>query len=248
MIDALVVLGESLFGRGLEVADAVAQAKSAGVERIIAAPARGRDYSTVAANDRLFADTRLHPTVSRLARIDPNQGENALVELERAVTGLGCVGVFLNPDEEVFRIQDAAPVARLAGELGVPVVVVAGVVNRSEPLQVLELSQTVPGAQIVLTSGGQINISGLGMVDAWAALERSQNMSVLTNGEYRQDFLERIPKELGPERLLFASFAPYYEQPFEVARVRNVPFSDDVRETIEHGNAERLFKLVSRGA
>ena len=37
-----------------------------------------------------------------------------------------------------------------------------------------------------MTTGGQINISGLSVVDAWLALTTTPNLHVLTNGVYRQ--------------------------------------------------------------
>jgi hypothetical protein len=65
-----------------------------------------------------------------------------------------------------------------------------------------------------MTSGGQINISGLAMVDAWQALTSTPNLHVLTNGEYRQDYIERLANELDLARVLFASFAPVLDPPF----------------------------------
>ncbi|MCU1570598.1 MAG: hypothetical protein JWR33_1339 [Naasia sp.] len=241
MIDSLVILGDSLFGSRVSVDDAVADAERLGIDGIVAAPARGRDYVLPAANTRLAEEAAAQPAVRRLVRVDPNQGQAAVAELHRGIDELGCIGVFLNPDEEVFRIQDAEPVVRVAAERGLPVVIAAGVPLRSEPLQILELAQRVPRSQLVLTSGGQINISGLSMVDAWAALEQAPNLAVLSNGEYRQDFLERIVRDLGAERLLFASFAPYYEQAFEVTRIRSARFSVIERDLVMEGNARRLF-------
>jgi predicted TIM-barrel fold metal-dependent hydrolase len=248
MIDTLVVLGDNLFGPSLSVGGVLTEADRLDIDAVIAAPARGGDYALPLANDRLHRDAGGNPRVHRLARVDPNQGDAALHELRRCVTQLGCVGLYLDPDQEVFRVQDAAPVVALAAELGVPVVIVAGVPNRSEPLQVLDLATSVPAAVLLLTSGGQINISGLSMVDAWAALTAAPNISVLSNGEYRQDFLERVARELGPERLLFASFAPSYDQAFEVARIRSAVLDPDQRALVEHGNAARLFRIAEAAA
>ncbi|MBO3084731.1 amidohydrolase family protein [Cellulomonas fengjieae] len=244
MIDSLVVLGENLFGPSLSVSDCLLTSAQLGIEGVVAAPARGRDYVLPAANDRLAADADGMPGVARLARVDPLQGTAALSELRRCLDELHCSGVFLNPDEEVFAVQDAEAVVRVAADAGVPVVVVAGVPHRSEPLQILDLAARVPEARLILTSGGQINIAGLSMVDAWAALTAAPNISVLSNGEYRQDFLERIPRELGAERLLFASFAPYYEQPFEAARIRNIGYSAGDLDAVCHDNARRAFALT----
>jgi predicted TIM-barrel fold metal-dependent hydrolase len=241
MIDALVILGENLFAETLTVNQCLANAERLGVTGVIAAPARGRDYHLGAANDRLAVDSAPHPAIRRLARVDPNQGSDAVDELRRCIRDLGCVGLFLNPEEEVFRIQDAEPLVREAAERGLPTVIAAGVPLRSEPLQILDLADRVPEARLILTSGGQINISGLGMIDAWLALLRNANLFVLSNGEYRQDFLERIARDLGPERLLFASFAPYYEQAFEVARIRNVEYDPAARALIERANALQMF-------
>lgn len=244
MIDSLVILGENLFGPSFSVSQCLEQAGRLGIDRVVAAPARGRDYDLVSANTRLADEAGGHSAVSRLSRVDPNQGTDAREELRRCVDQLGCVGVFLDPGEEVFRVQAAEDLVRDAAERGLSTVIVAGVPLRSEPLQILELAERVPQARLILASGGQVNITGLGMIDAWIALMKNPNIAVLSNGEYRQDYLERIVRELGPERLLFGSFAPYYEQGFEIARIRNVGYSPQERALIEAGNSRREFNLL----
>lgn len=140
-------------------------------------------------------------------------------------------------------MRAARPVMEVADALGVPVVVATGYFSLSEPLQVAELAASFPDVPIVMTSGGQINISGLSMVDAWLALTTTPNLHVLTNGEYRQDFIERLATELDPARVLFASFAPQFSAEFEIARIRSARLSDEARKAIEHDNAVRLFGL-----
>jgi predicted TIM-barrel fold metal-dependent hydrolase len=129
----------------------------------------------------------------------------------------------------------------VAADLGAPVVVATGLFAQSEPLQVAELAATTPSVTVVMTSGGQINISGLSMVDAWQALTSTPNLSVLTNGEYRQDYIERLATDLDPARVLFASFAPVHDARFEVARIRSARLTAEARRLIEHDNARRLF-------
>ena len=50
-----------------------------------------------------------HPTgSSAFARVDPNLGDDAAAELERATGELGLRGLFLHPWEETFRVHDRA--------------------------------------------------------------------------------------------------------------------------------------------
>lgn len=242
-VDSLVILGQSLLGRSLNVDDAIRVGGELGVDALIAAPAKPVEYAFPIGNDRLATATVGKSAIYRLARVDPNQKWEAIAELRRCVNELGCVGLFLNPEEEVFQVQDAIEVVRVAVDLGIPTVIFAGIPARSEPLQILDLARQVPDALIVMTSGGQINISGLSMVDAWLALEAHDNLFVMSDGEYRQDYLERIVNELGAERLLFASAAPRYDQRFEFERIANVTLSADDRRKVEGGNARRLFAI-----
>lgn len=240
MIDALAIVGDGLFGTGLALEDHLARVQALGMHGAVVAPARSSDYRFEPANDRLAAAVPDSAPVRWLARVDPNRPAPAIAELRRCA-GLGAAGMYLDADQDVFRVTEAAPVVAAATELGLPVVMVAGVPLRAEPLQFDALAREVPNARIVLTSGGQVNVSGLGMTDAWLALTRNPNLSVLSNGEYRQDYLERIAAELGPERLLFASMAPVYDTGFELTRIRSARFRDVDRARIEHANAAQLF-------
>jgi predicted TIM-barrel fold metal-dependent hydrolase len=240
-IDALVLAGTSLFAATLPLRDVLSASLANGVDAVVVAPGRPRTYALPPANDRLAAESSGHGNVLRLCRVDPLQGAQALAEARRCIDALGCAGLFLHPGEEAFPLSAATELVRFAASRGAPVVVAAGLYGLSEPLQFLDLARDVPDATIVMTSGGQMNISGLSMTDAWAALTRAPGLHVMSNGEYRQDFLERIAQELGPERLMFGSFSPYNDQGFELARIRSAGFEPAARHLIECGNAQRLF-------
>jgi predicted TIM-barrel fold metal-dependent hydrolase len=241
-IDALMLLGENRFGPTLEVEDALGLCEPLDLAAIVAAPARPLDYHLEPANERLAAAAtdsggRLHA----LGRIDPTDGRRAVAEAERCLNELGAVGLFLHPAEEAFPVRLARPILEAAADHGVPIVVATGFFGLSEPLQIAELAALFPDVPVVMTSGGQINISGLSMVDAWLALTRTSNLHVMTNGEYRQDFIERLGTEFDHRRVLFASFAPHFDPGFERARLRSARLAPEVRQAIEHDNATRLF-------
>ncbi len=244
MIDSLVLLGENRFGRSLAVDDALSVADDAGVDHLIATPARPTGYHLGPANDELAASVTDHgDQVTTLVRVDPLEGQGAVAEAERGIDELGAAGVFVHPAEEWFPISRAAAVAEVATDRGVPLVVATGYFGVSEPLQVAELAMQFPTLPVVMTTGGQINISGLSMIDAWTALTRIDNLHVMTNGEYRQDFIERLGNEFDHRRVLWGSFAPTFDQRFEHRRIRSARLPDDVRQFIEHRNAARLFGI-----
>jgi predicted TIM-barrel fold metal-dependent hydrolase len=151
------------------------------------------------------------------------------------------VGLFLHPGEKSFPVTAARHVFEVAAERRAPVVVATGWFALSEPLQVDQAAADVPDIPVVLTNGGQMNISGLSMADAWLALTSHGNLLVMTNGEYRQDFIERLASELGPERVLHASCAPVFDPVFEQRRIRSATITDEARSVVEGDNAARLF-------
>jgi predicted TIM-barrel fold metal-dependent hydrolase len=242
VIDALMLVGDNRFGATLRPAEALALADEVGIERIVAATARPRDYHLGPANEALAAAARQSGgRLVALGRVDPLDGDRAIEEARRCLVELGCAGLFLHPGEEAYPVRQARRLVDAVRDLGRPVVVATGFFSLSEPLQVAELASAAPELPVVMTTGGQIDISGLSMVDAWLALTGTPNLHVMTNGEYRQDFIERLASELDPARVLFASFAPVFDAAFEVARIRSARLPDDARTLIEHGNARRLF-------
>lgn len=242
IVDALMLVGENRFGPSLLLDDALATADSLGVDHIVAAPTRPMDYHLGPANDRLAeAAAGKGGRVTVLGRVDPTDGPRAVDEATRCLEGLSCAGLFLHPGEEAFPITKASVVMEVARAHRAPVVVATGLFALSEPMQVAQVATAFPDVNIAMTNGGNINISGLSMTDAWLALTSSPNLLVMTNGEYRQDFIERLARELEPGRVLFGSMAPVFDPAFEWKRIRSARMADEVRRGIEGESAKRLF-------
>jgi predicted TIM-barrel fold metal-dependent hydrolase len=245
-VDGLVYLGTSHFGYALEVEAALAGMDAVGTAVAIVAPVhpRGADFRVV--NDAVLeAATTSGGRLVPLARVDPWEGADAVAELRRAVTA-GARGLFLHPAEEHFRINDtdiARPVVTAAAELGVPVVMAAGFHLYAEPLQLGEAAGWVPEIPVVLTNGGQFNISGMSQFDAELALGHA-NVLVQTSGMYREDFLKGVVAGFGPDRLMFATAAPRFTMAYERARVDLAGFADAELALILSGNARRVFDVA----
>jgi uncharacterized protein len=248
-VDSLTFVGDSLFGPAATVDELLRALDATEIERAVVCPLRPRSYRLEEANDLVAAAVSRHPDrLVGFARVDPNQGEDAALELARATGELGLRGLFLHPWEETFRIHDER-VVRLLDGFALPVIVAAGYPWLSEGAQVAELARRLPAVAVVATNGCQLNISGLGQTDAELALAANANLCAQTTGVYREDFLEGIVARFGAERLLYASGFPLFDPLLEVLRARWAPGLDDrAKALVLGGNAERLLLGSSRPA
>jgi len=242
-VDSLTFLGESLFGPAATVDELLRALDDTGMECAVVCPFRPRGYRLEDGNDLVAAAVAAHPDrLVGFARVDPNLGDLAVRELERATRELGLRGLFLHPWEETFRVLDER-VSELIDGFALPVIVAAGYPWLSEGLQVGELARRHPGVRLVATNGAQINISGLGQTDAELALAANGNLAVQTTGVYREDFLEGVVARFGAGRLLYASGFPLFDPRLEVLRVRWAPNLDEAaRARVLGANAAELLR------
>ncbi|MDR1798573.1 MAG: amidohydrolase family protein [Bifidobacteriaceae bacterium] len=243
IVDALAYVGTSRFGYALMPDDVLSGLDKVGAHAAVVAPMHPIAGPMARANAGLLyaageADGRLVP----LARIDP-WDPDAPEQLAQCAEK-GARGLLLHPWEEHFRANDRAlvrPLVRAAAALRLPVTVVAGYHLISEPLQLAELAGWVPEVPVVLTNGGQLNISGLALIDAKLALRDHPNLKVHTTGQYRQDFLEDVVADYGQDRLLYASAAPCFDMAQERARVGLAHFSQVQAAAVLGNNARAVY-------
>lgn len=243
IIDGLSYLGESRFGYGLSAEELTAGLRSNSIDGAIVAPTHRRDHDFETANREVAQAARESSLpLMPLARVDPWDSEAAVRMLDDAVSGQGARGLFLHPLEEHFRINDARvrPLARRAVELAIPIVVATGYQGFSEPVQITQFARWCPEVPVILTNGGQFNISGLSQVDAGLALQHD-NVYVHTSGVYRDDWISLVASTVGAERMLFASAAPVMNTAYELRRVQLAHVPTAAKELILHGNVVQLF-------
>ncbi len=244
IVDAHVFLGAGLFGYGQTLSEVCANMERLGIDKAILVPVKPRDYHLAPMNDLVADAVRQYPDrFLGLCRVDPWQGEAALAEVRRGFEELGACGLYLDPWEENFQVNDRIvfPLVEQAREYGKPVMVNAGHVRVSHPTQVGDLAARFPTVQFVACNGAQINICGILLFDARRMLEVCPNVVIETAGTYREDFLEEIMTEVGEDRVIFASRSPIYDQPFEMSRVRFAHLSDSQKEKMWGLNALRVF-------
>ncbi len=243
VIDALAFVGPSLFGGGQETAAIRRGMEANGIDVTVVVPARPPGYHLRPANERVAeAQSAGEGSLVGLARVDPNQPD-AVEQVSDALDVLGLRGLFLHPAEENFRINDprVPPLLAVCVARGKPVVVAAGYPWLSEALQIASLANRFPTLDVVMTNGGQFNISGLGLFDAELALSSAPNLAIQTTGVYRQDFIERIVPAIGAARVMFAGGSPQFEPAYEILRVRKAHLPEGDRDMLLGGTANRVF-------
>ena len=245
IFDFRVFLGHSFDGTRQAVSDLLRAMDSLGIEMALVYPLKPLSYDLNQANTDLANDIKAYPDrLVGAARLDPWQPDAPEIG-RRALETLGLRALYLNPWEENFRadLSNLDPLLALAEEYGLPVVVATGYPWLSEALQVSNLARRWPRVPVVMTNGGQINISGLGQADATLALRQTPNLYMDTAGIYRQDFIEETIEEFGGERVLFGSGAPYFDQRYEIKRVLLAKVDESARQAVEGRTARQLLGL-----
>jgi len=251
IVDAHVHLGSSLFGYGQSADEILSKMDRLGIEGAVLVPVKPRDYHLGPMNELVADCVAQHSDrFMGLCRVDPWQREAAVEEVHRGFVELGACGLYVDPWEENFQANDdlVSPLVEEARNHERPVVINAGHVRVSHPMQIWDLARRFPEVQFVACNGGQINICGILLSETRRMLEACANVVIETAGTYREDFLEEIVTEVGEERVFFASGSPVYDQEFEMARVQLAHLNDSQKGKIWGLNSQAVFgKLASIG-
>lgn len=244
LVDGLVFVGPSLFGRDGSRGSVLAALEAAGVAACVIAPNKPPGYEFAPLNDWVLELAGTSPErFLPVCRVDPWQGARAVAEVDRACLA-GARGVLLHPWEECFSVTDevvSEVVGRAAGH-GVPVLVPGGFPWVAEALQIAALARRFPEVTFLVGNGAQLNMSGLAGGDVERALDTCPNLVVQTSGQYRQDFIEATIGRVGAERVVYASCWPVFDMRLEAERARRTHFPSVAAERLVlGGNVRRWF-------
>lgn len=186
-------------------------------------------------SERLYCFGTVHP-----------DAEDALEELER-IKALGLRGVKLHPDYQGFFADEERvfPIYRKCAELGLPVIFHAGRDALSmdcihcTPQMSARVLDAVPEMTLILAH--------LGGNDCWDDVEKylvGRNVyfdTAFIDGHISDEQAERIIKNHGSDRILFASDCPWHPSTAEIGLINRIDLTEEQRESIFSRNALRLL-------
>lgn len=244
MFDSRAFLGKRYDGLAQTPDQLLRVMDSTGIKHALVCPLKSNANDLRQDNQNLATQIRQHGGILYGAgRIDP-WSETVREDIRFVIDDLGFRAILLHPWEENFQVDHARviEVMGMIAEHQIPVIIMAGFPWVSEPLQILSLTRKHPSLPVIMSNGGQLNISGLGQADVTLALRKADNLYIDTAGVYRQDFLEETIEEFSASRVLFGSGSPLFDQAYETLRVRKLSITDEELYSVTHGNAVTFFE------
>jgi hypothetical protein len=229
IIDAHCTIGDGRVA-SLSADELVRQLDANAVEAAIIGPHdRCLAVANREGNDLVLAASRRHPDrLIGFATVNPWYGEAALTELRRAV-GAGLRGLILHPPLQGYLLLDTIvdPILGVADEFGLPVWAPTGKPFLSLPLQLTELARRFPNVNFLMGHMGHSDF----WIEAIPAVAGASN--IFAEVSYKQpSVIEDAVEQLGANRVVFGSDAPFNDLRLEVEKFHEADLDDRDRELV----------------
>ena len=235
IIDMHNHVGQSMDGGGISPEEILGVMERAGIERFVVCPTDEQEHDPcyTRLNDWIAALARKHPQIIGFGRVAPTACGAALDEVRR-FPDMGLRGLKLHVISDRFKIQEAEPVLRLCGELGLPVLCHSHHTSFTNNARHWRKMFGDTGATFIIAHGGKDSYPELGRI-----APKFDNVYVDTTCAtlWRT---RKLFHTLGPKKLLFGSDMPYGHPEIELVKWRLVTGPEDL-EWIFYKNAARLL-------
>jgi uncharacterized protein len=245
VLDAHVHIGRSAYGENLDVDSLLSSMDEHGIDTAVVTAFTPPWLDFDAANRQVAEAVRMHPRrLIGAARVDPRMA--GACDSLRAAHADGLRGLALHPAEQGVPVNHPImfDVVAVAQELGLFVHVPVGLPVVSTPFQVAALAKSFPSVPFVMGNMGLNQYFG----DVLATLPHVDNLFVDTAGHVLSGDLmngiRAIVDATGPERVLFASDAPYFDQRIERMKIGLARLSAAHEQLVLGGNMARILGLA----
>lgn len=239
IFDMHMYLGKSLFHKDFFLENLQKLQKEYSLTKAGIIPTKPFAYDYEEPNKDLRHIAQQHQELQHILRVDPWRNEQAIQMVKDTTSSVLFLHFF---EEQIYPTNPLVmQVVEEAQSKNLAVMLASGYLPFSHSAQVQPLVNSFPDVRFILTHGGQINISGMHMAEAFEIFRENDNTFFETSGIYREDYIEDAIDKLGSERVLFGSGSPYYYFPFEVRRIEHLKTSSSIKEKIFYKNAHAFF-------
>lgn len=176
------------------------------------------------------------------AWVDPTE-DNAVDIIKDAVKNHGFKAIKLHPLSHSYLPNDECvfPVAELAGELDIPLMIHTGHPPFSLPWSVAQLADIYPDVDMVMIHMGHGN--GMYVQSAIDMAKKYSNLYLETSGMPMHTKIKEAYEEVGSDRIMWGLDAPFHHPTVEMQRTIVSGLDDRQLEDVFYNNVKKLLKL-----
>ena len=176
------------------------------------------------------------------AWVDPTE-DNAVDIIKDAVKNHGFKAIKLHPLSHSYLPNDECvfPVAELAGELDIPLMIHTGHPPFSLPWSVAQLADIYPDVDMVMIHMGHGN--GMYVQSAIDMAKKYPNLYLETSGMPMHTKIKEAYEEVGSDRIMWGLDAPFHHPTVEMQRTIVSGLDDSQLEDVFYNNVKKLLKL-----
>lgn len=219
---------------GITPAELVEQMKEYQIEKTV--------ISTYPMKESLEAAERYPDRLIGAAWVNPMEPD-ALTQIRNAVNNYGFRAIKLHPLSHSYLANDECvfPVAELAHELDIPLMIHTGHPPFSLPWSVGQLAELYPQVNIVQIHMGHGN--GMYVQAAIDMAVKYPNLYLETSGMPMHTKIKEAYETVGSTRIMWGLDAPFHHPSVEIQRTLVSGLDDKALENIFYHNAARLLQL-----
>jgi hypothetical protein len=230
--------GPSKAGGAASLAELIAAQDAAGIELICVKPPTDDPpdnrwvHGLIKGNPRLIGQTI----------VNPRRGDEAVADLEEAVTVFGFKGLKLMPTVYGYPIESPVvdPVMRKAAQLGIPVTIHSGGIH-CMPSEIALLAARHPDVPIIMDHMGYRYY----VDQAIAAAKVLPNVYLGTaTANNEPGTVLRAMREVGPDRVVYGSNWPANYPDLAVAALKRLKLDPEWEAMLMGDTLARLYRLV----
>lgn len=237
-IDAHAHIGDfgGWAGVKIDIENLISQMDEYEIEKTILCSSGPEDNDNVLKAYKKYSD-RIVPLVF----LSPFDGEKAIEMIDNYVINEGFKGIKLNPLKNAY-VADADflnPIMEKADSLGIPVFIHCGHPPYSLPWSIALLAERFPSVKVVMIHMGH----GHGVyIDASLKMaERYDNLYLEMSGMPMQSKIKEAYKNIGKDRIMFGTDAPFHHPSIEIQKVITCGLSEKEQEDVFYNNAAKLI-------